>query len=292
MSACKIAELKTRSIVEVSGSDATHFLQGLITGNVEPLAEGAAIHAGLLTPQGKILFDFFVVGTAQGYLLDCRRELTAELMKRLGFYRLRAKVDISDGSAKLAVFACWDGEPHRVDSVASFIDPRLATLGRRVIVETGADIGATGCDDVGESEYHAHRLANGVPEGGVDYTYGEAFPHEANFDQLGGVDFSKGCFVGQEVVSRMQHRGTARKRLVPVKSTAPLETGTAITAGDTSIGTVASVAGTNALALVRLDRAEKAIAGGQSLQAGSTPVRLVQPPWATFTVPGSGNEAA
>jgi folate-binding protein YgfZ len=138
---------------------------------------------------------------------------------------------------------------------------------------------------VSERNYHAFRIGLGVPEGGKDYAFGDAFPHEALFDQLHGVDFAKGCFVGQEVVSRMEHRGTARKRVVPVEGAGPLPApGTSIEAAGAAIGTLGSVAGRSGLALIRLDRAEDALARGESLAAGGVAIAIRRPDFARFTM--------
>jgi tRNA-modifying protein YgfZ len=146
---------------------------------------------------------------------------------------------------------------------------------------------ALGADPASAGDYEAHRIALGVPRGGVDFAYSDAFPHETDMDQFGGVDFKKGCYVGQEVVSRMQHRGTARTRAVPVRldGAAP-DAGTAITAGGRAVGTLGSTGGGRGIALLRLDRVDEALAEGGSLTAGSVPIQLVKPAWANFPFPG------
>ena len=155
----------------------------------------------------------------------------------------------------------------------------MPELGLRILLPANADISGLGCALASEDEYHARRIALGVPEGGRDYTFGDAFPHEAMFDQLNGVDFKKGCFVGQEVVSRMEHRGTARKRIVGVEGEGPLPpSGTEIVAGSMPIGTLGSVAGSSGLALLRLDRAEEAKAAGVPLRAGEVTSPSAFPP--------------
>lgn len=282
MTDCQIAELTDRGVIRVAGPDAPGFLQGLVTNNVEQATDRGAVYTGLLTPQGKILFDFFLVREGDGFLLDCARPVVADLVKRLTFYKLRAAVDLADESGERTVLAAWNGVPAAGDGWVVFADPRVAALGHRLIVPAGANADATAT----EAEYHAHRIALGVPEGGRDYAFGDTFPHEAGFDQLGGVDFDKGCFVGQEVVSRMEHRGTARKRVVPIEGAGTLDAGAEITADGAPIGTVGSVADARALALVRLDRAEKALANGKTLDAGGVQVSLRQPDWASFDVPG------
>lgn len=285
MTECQIAELTDRGTIRVAGPDAPRFLQGLVTNDVDRVTQGAAVHTGLLTPQGKILFDFFLARSGDGFLLDCARPVVADLVKRLTFYKLRAAVEIADESDARKILAAWNGAPASAEGWVAFADPRLAALGHRLIVPAEADIGAVACTAATEADYHAHRIALGVPEGGRDYAFGDTFPHEADFDQLAGVDFAKGCFVGQEVVSRMEHRGTARKRVVPIEGAATLAAGAEITADGAPIGTVGSVADARALALVRLDRAEKALANGKALDAGGVQVRLRQPEWASFDVP-------
>lgn len=281
----KIAHLTDRAVIRVGGDDAHKFLQGLVTSDVDAIAPGSAIHTGLLTPQGKILFEFFVTQDADGYLLDCPADVLADLSKRLTFYKLRAAVDVAvvdDGS----VWAIWDGTASEYGDGVSFPDPRLPDLGYRLIKTSSTEITSSDLERCEETAFHAHRIAHAIPEGGRDYELGDAFPHEANFDQLGGVDFEKGCYVGQEVVSRMQHRGTARKRVVPIIGEGQLPApGTDVLAGETVIGVLGSSTGTSGLALIRLDRAEKAIAQGAELATGSVPIRLAQPKWASFVVP-------
>lgn len=284
----RIARLADRGVVRVSGEDAGKLLQGVITGDMERLSEQPAIHAALLTPQGKILFDFFVVRVADGFLLETAADRTADLAKRLAMYKLRAKVEIGDVSADYRVLVLWGEAPGSAGDAAatvSFEDPRLPALGLRVLAEARSlwdDAAATDGTAATPEDYHAHRIALGVPEGGKDYAFGDVFPHEADLDQLAGVSFTKGCFVGQEVVSRMQNRATVRKRIVPVTGGAPLRPGAEINAGAATIGTVGSAAGNEALALVRLDRAAEAAAKGEKLTAGGVAITLRKPEWARF----------
>lgn len=282
MSKAFIAELPDRGVVAVTGPDALKLLQGVITNDMELLERQPAIHAGLLTPQGKILFDFIISRTEGGFLIDVARDKAGDLAKRLGMYKLRANVNISDQCAAHVVFAMW-GE-HPTSMVRQDLpDPRLGALGIRFVSPAdGArdDESASNGEIASAADYHAHRIALGVPEGGKDYAFGDAFPHEALFDKLGGVSFTKGCYVGQEVVSRMEHRGTARKRVVPVVAEAALpEPGTEIRAGDQLIGTLGSTCGARGLALLRLDRAEELRAKGHDLDAGGVGVRITLPDW-------------
>ncbi len=284
MAECNIAELTARGVIKVSGGDAKKFLQDIVTSDVTRAVEGRAVHAGLLTPQGKILFDFFLLDTGDYFLLECARDKAEDLIGRLTFYKLRAAVDFEDISDSFKLWAAWNGAPQTPGDAIAYTDPRLEALGVRIIAPVSRDM-AAGCDAASEEDYHRHRIALGVPEADADYPLGDTFPHEANYDQLAGVDFDKGCYVGQEVVSRIEHRGTARKRIVPARGSAPLTPGAAITAGDAAIGTLGSVAGDMGLAMVRLDRAAKAIADGRPLMAGDVEIELIQPRWARFSVP-------
>jgi folate-binding protein YgfZ len=273
MASPKMVLLRDRGVIRVTGADARKLLQGLITNDMAKLDRQPAIHAGLLTPQGKILFDFFVVRAPDGYLLDVGK--ADELIRRLTLYKLRAAVVLEDFSPTHRVAASWDGPPPEIAGAVVFPDPRLAALGHRIIAcEDTAPLAANATD----SQYHAHRIALGVPEGGKDYAFGDTFPHEALFDRLDGVDFDKGCFVGQEVVSRMEHRAIVRKRVVPVHGAGPLpEPGTPIKAGEAVIGTLGSAAGPVGLALLRLDRAAEARSKGQSLLVGHVPLTIEGP---------------
>jgi hypothetical protein len=285
MSHCHASVLPSRTAVRVRGADARKFLQGLITNDIGKAREGEAIHAGLLSPQGKILFDFFVVADGDGLLLDVAKDKVGELVQRLNFYRLRAQVEIAQ-EPTLAVAVAWGGSPRLPDGAVAFADPRLTELGIRLLLPEGMDAATLGCETASEADYHAFRIGRGVPEGGRDYAFGEAFPHDALFDQLNGVDFAKGCYVGQEVVSRMEHRGTARKRIVPVEGEAALpQSGTSVEADGVPVGALGSVSGTSGLALIRLDRAEAALAAGQTLDAGGITVTLRRPAFARFAVP-------
>jgi tRNA-modifying protein YgfZ len=279
-----IAELPRRGVVAISGADAETFLNDLITADM-PKADAAAFGA-LLTPQGKILFDAIVFRDGDRFLFDLPRSLVTDFVKRLGFYRLRAKVEIADVSdQKIAVAAWANGAPILDGPVAA--DPRLAALGYRAIVPAGADM-APDFSEAIAADYDAHRISLGIPEGGIDFAFGDAFPHDADMDQLGGVDFKKGCYVGQEVVSRMEHRGTARRRFVLAAGSGPLPApGTPIVAGERALGTLGSSADQNAVALVRLDRAKEAVDSGNVISAAGVPLTLTIPPWAKFTWPAT-----
>jgi len=259
----RAALLAGRSVLRVSGRDARNFLQGLVTNDVEALKQGEGRFAALLTPQGKILFDFFVTPDGEALLIDCNTSQAADLAKRLGFYKLRADVRIADESASLAVAAFRETPPPA--QALAFADPRHEGLGWRVIAAPD-ELDRLGVVAGLEDAYAAHRIALGVPEGGADFAYGDTFPHEANMDLVHGVDFKKGCYIGQEVVSRVEHRGTARKRIVRVGFSGPAPArGTEISTGELTIGQMGSSSGQEGLALLRIDRiaeAEAPIAAG------------------------------
>jgi len=294
----KAALLQDRGVIKVAGDGARNFLQGLVTADMLELAPGTTRFGALLTPQGKIVADFIAAeapaADGGGFFLDIPRALGATLVAKLNLYKLRAKVTIEDLSETLAVLAAWDGGGATKHGLC-YTDPRLPALGLRVTLPprlaaaAAADLGATLVD---AHDYETHRVALGVPRGGVDFGYGDAFPHETDMDQLGGVDFAKGCYVGQEVVSRIEHRGTARTRAVPIRydGAAP-QTGVTVTAGAQQVGTMGSAAAGRGIALLRLDRIAEAISRGEELSAGGVPIRLVKPDWARFAFPGD-NKAA
>ena len=270
--------------MRVSGSDAAAFLDNLLTADVGGLAQNEARFAALLTPQGKIISDMFVVRDQDAYWIDYPSAVMDALFKRLLMYRLRSKVDMTDGSKSNRMIAGWQ-QPVPQKGLA-FTDPRLNTLGWRAIVALDADLST----DVTVEAYNAHRVALGVPEGGRDFAYGDAFPHEADMDQLHGVDFHKGCYVGQEVVSRMQHRAIARTRVVPVRFVEGFvaHEGTEAVSGGKVLGRIGSI-GENgqALALLRLDRVGEALDAGETLAAAGLAFKLERRDWIHFEVPGA-----
>jgi tRNA-modifying protein YgfZ len=272
--------LRDRGVIEVGGADAMGFLQRLITNSVLNIPKGEGRYAGLLTPQGKLLFDFFVVplpeGAEAGYFIDCGGEQTADLVKRLNLHKMRANIAIEDKSKKFAVAAVFGGDAATGIEGIFYRDTRAPHMGLRVIVPRGDAVAKLDCADA--SRYEAHRIAQGVPKGGVDFAFGDAFVHDVNLDLMNGVDFKKGCYVGQEVVARVHHRNSARKRIVKIHFDGPpLAQGTQITAGETIIGQIGSMAGAEGLAMVRLDRLEEARVAGVALKAGDAAVEMILP---------------
>jgi folate-binding protein YgfZ len=265
------ALLPDRGLVRLAGEEAATFLNGLVTSEVTSLQPGQARFAALLTPQGKIVADFLVCRTADDLLLDCPRGLAAMLAQKLGFYRLRAKVSVENVSESFDVIAVWGEGPATAD--LAFPDPRHPDLGQHVIVPHGTAEELFG-PLADEADYEAHRIACGIAKGGADFPYGDAFPHETNMDRIGGVDFGKGCYVGQEVVSRMQHRGTARTRIVPVSVDGVAAAGAAVKAGGKPLGTMGSSRQGRGLAWLRLDRASDALAAGEPIFAGEAKLQV------------------
>jgi folate-binding protein YgfZ len=276
MPSVKIARLTDRGVVGVEGADSEKLLQGLVTNDLEGLSPGAARHAALLSPQGKILFEFFVVRVENGYLLDVAAAKAAELAKRLTMYKLRADVTIKDRSADFAAYAIWGDSAAALTATRTclhFDDPRHQAMGVRWLTESPPPPDRQ-VVELAHIDYDALRVHVGMPEGGKDYDFGDAYPHEADFDLFNGVSFTKGCFVGQEVVARMQNKTVIRKRVVKITGTGPLASGADVNLGDIAIGRVGTVDGTHGLAMVRLDRVLDARQKNQHLVSAGTTIEV------------------
>ncbi|MEM8797228.1 MAG: folate-binding protein [Pseudomonadota bacterium] len=257
--------LEDRAVIPVSGPDAFSLMQGLVTVDMDRLDDQPCVFGGLLSPQGKIQFDFFIHKEKEGkeeLLIDIDGTLAAGFLKRMMLYRLRSKVDIGPISESHFVEVSWGA-----DVSGASPDPRLEAMGQRQIVQEKLEANAT------PDDYHAHRTALGIPEAGKDFALNDIFPHDAMMDSLHGVDFAKGCYVGQEVVSRMKHRGTARKRFFIASGAEQFpEAGEALTRDGKSIGTLGAHFGGRALALVRTDRL-----GDELTVDGSTGTMTLEP---------------
>jgi folate-binding protein YgfZ len=242
----RFAHLSSRAVLALDGPDWRTFLQGLITQDVETLGAGEIRFSALLTPQGRVLFDLFIVGATDGCLIDCATEHREALVQKLTLYRLRAKIDITPSD--ITVRATWGGQP----SAGWLEDPRLPTLGSR---SYGAEP-LPGWQSADEAAYVSHCLRVGVP-GPQDWGSDATYPIEANFDLLHGIDFRKGCFVGQETTSRMKRRGTIKTRMTPITFEGlPPEHGSEVLAGDLRAGVVLSGEAGIAMAALRIDRAD------------------------------------
>lgn len=254
-----------RSLIAVTGPDARPFLQNLLTQDLDKLDDADVIYSALLSPQGKISADMFVWARGDGLLLDVDRSRGADLLRRLSMYKLRANVTLEDVSGAFDVLV--SAEPF--DSAVS--DPRLAALGFRAIAPKG-DAALASTDD--------NRIAAGVPDLARDAQPEEVFAGEALLEELNGVAFDKGCFVGQENVSRMKRRATTRKKFCPIAFDGEaIAFGTPVLAGEAEIGSVRTGVAGRAIALLRLDRALDAVAAGKTLTAAGREIRLDPPPW-------------
>jgi folate-binding protein YgfZ len=287
----KRVRLENRSLLRISGPQTREFLQGLITNDVAKVTDRQSIYAALLTPQGKFLFDFFILSDGEDLILDCDAEASAGLLKRLTMYKLRADVTLGQLETPWAVWAeigpsaliahrfeASPGATKRENGQILFVDPRHAGLGVR-IVSSGGKIDASGTI----ADYDTWRLTLGIPEGGKDILPDKSFLLECNVEEMNGVDFKKGCYVGQETTARTKHRGNIRKRVLPLDLNGPVpETGTPITANGRDIGTVTSGRGTRALALVRLDRWAEAQEADHAPLVNGDPVTVRTPDWVSL----------
>jgi len=261
------APLPSRALIAVSGQDWRSFLQGLITQDVETLAVGEARFGALLTPQGRLLYDLFAIGRDDGCWLDVLAEHRAAILQRLMMYRLRAKVELAVDETPVSILFPGGGTS---PGGAWAPDPRLPALGWR-----GYGVGApAGALAAGEAERETQKLALGVP-GPADWGSDKTYPIEANFDLLNGIDFKKGCFVGQETTSRMKRRGQVKNRMLPIAFEGPaLAPGAEVLAGELRAGVVTSAGAGRAMALLRLDRIE-----GAALTVDGRPARVERPAW-------------
>ena len=271
--------LPHRQIVRVAGEDAERLLQDVITTDLDQLAAGDCLPGALLTPQGKILFDFLVSRADDHFRFDIEDALVTSFMQRLALYRLRAKMTI-EHDATIFVGTVWDDMPGNAYDALGIVRDLRFRSGRQVHrVHSVASLAAS----ADPADFDRLRIAEGVAESGRDYALSDAFPHDVWMDRNGGLSFRKGCYVGQEVVSRMQHRGTARRRLAIVEADRSLQPGVALTAGGKAVGTLGAVAGERALALVRADRVKAALDSGHEIVADDQSVKLALPGWTGLT---------
>lgn len=269
------AHLDDRAVIALSGPDARPFLQGLVTNDVLGLKPGVGLYTALLSPQGKILWDFFVTEGDGALLLDVAAASRDALLKKLKMYKLRAAVEIEPRD-QLGVFWNLVGHPDNrptpyAQRAITFDDPRTAGLGRRSI---GAKAEMPG-NLAGARHYHETRLGLGVPEAG-DFGFEKIFALDAGLEELHGVSFNKGCYIGQELTSRMKHRATTRKRILTVTAKRALPTNGALSRGGSEIGELLSTFGNTAFVLVRMDRLDEA---SGDMSVGEIPVDLQRPAW-------------
>jgi len=294
MSKISVTELPDRAVLAATGPEAADFLQGLLSNDIRAAAD-APVYAALLTPQGKFLHDMLVVPSGDGFLLDCAAARKDDLMKRLRMYRLRAKVELSDRSAELAVLALFTpgAEPAAAPGatpviasaagdaeIALHADPRLPALGWRAIVPRDR-LDAFGPVAASPADYDRHRLALGIPEGAPDIEEGKGLLLESNFEELHGVDFAKGCYVGQELTARTKHRALVKKRLWlvrgPDRGLPP--PGTQILLDGQDAGRMGSSRDGVGLALLRLDKLRASVSGDRPLTADGLALQPERPPY-------------
>jgi folate-binding protein YgfZ len=294
MSARHYASLPGRAVLEIAGADRKTFLQGLVSSDATQVAPARALHAGFLTAQGRFLHEFHMVELGEAILLDAEAARLDDLAKRLKLYKLRSKVTIA-ARPDLSVGVAWgegtsasfglaneEGAAKTEAEGSVFVDPRLAALGVRALLprERFAEIAcAAGCEAAGAAAYDTLRVSLGVPDGSRDLAVEDALLLENGFDELHGVDWKKGCYVGQEVTARMKYRGLVKKRLVPVSIDGPVPApGTPVICDGQDAGEMRSAAGAMGLALLRLD----ALAKDAPLRAGDAILTPKKPAWAAF----------
>jgi folate-binding protein YgfZ len=291
--------LPGRGVLALAGADTRPFLQSLISNDVGKVTPERAIYAALLTPQGKYLFDFMLVQDGERLLLESESERLQQLERRFLMYRFRSKVEIEDVSDRYACVALWGetimadlglpqraGAARRFEGGVAYVDPRLVALGVRALLPTdGVTMTLTGLglEPLSAEDYDRSRLALGVPDGSRDLKVERSTLLESGFEELNGVDFAKGCFVGQELTARMKYRGLVRKRLMPVRFQGPSpEPGTVIRLNERDAGEMRSAVDGRGLAMLRLEHVGQARTEGVALRAGETEVVPEKPDWANF----------
>lgn len=298
MSDAGYAILPTRGVLAIGGEEARDFLQGLISNDVERVTEKTAIYASLLTPQGKFLHDFVLSAVDGQLLIDCEGARREDLQRRLTLYRLRRPVTIKDETDQWNIVTVFGpgclgaldlpnqpGVAKPLDGGVAMVDPRLGDLGARLILpaeSSASTLDALGLTKRSEQDYDVLRMRLGVPDGSRDIEVDRSFLLESNFEELNGVDFEKGCYVGQENTARQKHRGTIRKRLMPVSIDGPAPApGTPILAGDKPAGTMRSSHGQQGIALIRLEHLPDDGAPAL-LNAGEASLAASKPDWANW----------
>ena len=268
--------LEDRQLIAFSGPDAEHLLHNVVTCNIESLEAGVAQIGALLTPQGKVMFDFVVSRQAPDrFTVEIQADHAAQFMQRMVMYRLRSKVEISQPAESLVLIS-WDE-----DSSEAGDRLRDVRFKDRVVTRQYVDEGTMD----GSEQWTQVRVHSGVPESGQDYALGDVFPHDISLDQNGGVDFKKGCYIGQEVVSRMHHRHTARRRILIASSEQGFGDETAIVSNGKALGTLGTKAGNLAMALCRIDRVKDAMDAGDEITVGDAVIELSLPSSVSYEWP-------
>jgi folate-binding protein YgfZ len=296
MTEAYFVELEGRGLLAVGGADRVGFLQGLVSNDVELVVADRALHAVFLTPQGKYLHDFTMLSDGERLLLDCEAGRLADFQKRLRIYKLRSKIELADVSADFRVFGVFGddalsalGLPETAGAAApclggiALVDPRLPAMGARLVVPADADPSTLGLAPGTMDAYENLRIGLGVPDGSRDLAVEKTVLLEAGFDELNGVDWKKGCYMGQELTARTKYRGLVKRRLMPVTVDGPLPApGTQVTLDGRDAGEVRSGLGETALAMIRLNMLERAASGDGVLTAGDVTVVPRKPDWAAY----------
>jgi folate-binding protein YgfZ len=268
----QLAHLPTRAVLAVTGADRVGFLNGLVSNDVAGATPGHCVWAAFLSPQGKWLADFFIFAETGRLLLDCEAGQAAMLMQRLLRYKLRADVAIAETG--LAVYAAWDGVPVLADAIAA-PDPRLPEAGWRLLAAPSLATNAT------HESWDLHRLCLGLPDGSRDLEPEKSVLLEAGFDELNGISWTKGCYMGQELTARTRYRGLIKRRLLPVRASAPLPSpGTPVLSDGREVGILRSAHGIHGLATLKLEAL-----GAPDLQAAGTKLAVMRPAWAKLPEP-------
>ncbi|CAF25933.1 YgfZ/GcvT domain-containing protein [Bartonella quintana] len=271
---------KKRKVIKVTGEEATDFLQSLITTDVTKIAPQEIFPGALLSPQGKVLADFLIGKRDDDYLIDIVSSLADTLYKRLLFYKLRKKVEISQPFQELVTIS-WNNESNNFNFDSSFIDKRFPQ--KEKIVRTYGEIPFSAPDY--NKNWNRLRIRYAIAESGQDYEIGKIFPHDINYDQISGLSFNKGCYIGQEIVSRMHHRHTARRRVLIVKSQHELTSESTVEAGTKVLGHLGTCAANEALALMRIDHVKDAMNNNITFTVENTPVTISIAENMNFTFP-------
>ena len=304
MSSLRFCSLAHRGVIAVGGEDRVAFLQGLISNDTSRVGAGQAEYAALLTPQGRFQFDMFLVGAPDGdaILLEVERDRAADLVKKLSLYKLRSKVTIADhldafevvaafgdGAGAALGLAATRGAARAIEGAVAFVDPRLPALGVRILAPRGriaTVLAPIGFGTASEDAYEALRLKLGVPDGSRDLPVDKALLLENGFDELHGIDWQKGCYMGQELTARTKYRGLVRKRLLPVEVDGPMPApGTPVMLGEKEAGEMRSGRAGHALALLRLEMIAAAARDGDALVAGAAKLKPHVPDWVRLPEP-------
>lgn len=282
----KRTNFDNRGLLLLSGNEVDTFLQGLVSNDVTQADGTKAVYSALLTPQGKFLYDFFIIRTDKGVILDCRADDIPAFSKKLKMYKLRSDVTLEDVSSDYQICALYGddldgllpaGTDQRVMEDGSIVyrDPRLVTAGLRLLALKSLDMSSLGAEIASEADYQHYRISLGLPEAPFDLITDKSILLESGFDELNGVDWKKGCYMGQELTARTKYRGLIKKRLVPIQINGEVSSGDDVMADGKVVGDVRSVQQSMGIAMIKLD----ALRQHSSFDAGQAKVSVDLPDW-------------